>query len=124
MANDASIDAIKSQPFFNEFYSAIEKLTIGEYLFASKDDGVRALAKHAKEHWLPFLSSTQIVKIKAKDTTLCESTGRDDSNVSKLSMMRYFMTPETTTAMKENEENQNRDCLFGTMCNTEVLTKT
>ena len=49
--------------------------------------------------------------------------GRDESNVSNLSMMRSLMIPDGTTAMKENEEHQNRDHLCGTMCNTEMLTK-
>ena len=105
MTKDFSIDAIKSQYFFTSFHSAIDKLSIGESLFLSDDDNVRALDKNSKESWLPLLSSTQLVESKAKDVNLRGSTGRDESNVSKISMMCSLIIPEITTTIKENEEH-------------------
>ena len=100
---------------------AVIELALGELLFESSDDQVIALKQCIKESFLLLLSSTQLVDSKSKETDFCVRTGREESKISNLDMIRSVALSQATSSIKESEDfksrkrrnDEARDCTHG-----------
>ena len=112
--------------------SAINKLALGEFLFESSDDQVIPSQHYAKKSFLSLPFSTQLEDNKAKETDFCGSTGRDESKISNIVMIRSVVLSQVTSSVKESEDfkirnrrhDEERGCACGQRHTIEALTVT
>ena len=98
---------LHEKEFFRMFKSSIELIAEQNCVLFPENpsdlnwsDSLQDLREHVCESWLPLSSNTQWIEALVKDAAFCAETGKSETAMSNLSMLRSLMIPSVNDSVK------------------------